>query len=109
MTTFIHLKTKSSDCPSPKEFIVLSHTVTLSRKANTGIHNPGKPMHLFFLVFDGDPGQPNGPSKTEEQDADRRERTALATGGPTGKAADHFFTIILWSYNYGASNQTKLK
>lgn len=44
----------------------------------------------LFLV-DGDPGEPNGASKTEEQGADGREQTATAASREFGKVGQHYF------------------
>lgn len=69
--------------------------IDLSRKPNASIHSPSHLIKdLSFVVLGGDPGQPNGASKTEEHGAARGEQTASAAGGEVGKVAYLFFSPL---------------
>lgn len=66
--------------------------IALSRKSSISLHSPSHLIREFsFVALGGDPGQPDGASQAEEQDAARGEETASAASGETGKVAHLFF------------------
>lgn len=55
-------------------------------------------LDLSYVVLGGDPGQPNGTSKTEEQGATGGEQTASAASGEFRKVTHpFFFSTLAWT------------